>query len=688
MVVSVALMLVGVAPASADTPSLTPTVSTTDTTPATPATSTATPTPTPSSTPAVVPTARTAMATATPTPTPTPSTAPPSGPCIDSSKVSYTYDASTNSGAILVPYAPETSGLLCHPFYVTAASWNYTTNAVWPQALNVAQTQKLAKITSTGTYHYSATVTCGQGDIYASFDSQPDPTATLIAPGLAAPGVPFAEHFLHDMGFKGTSPTYVQQSTSCWIPPLTPETGTPTFVTANCTAPAPASKSFAETQTRLALVATGANTVSLPAVPGGVWTWTNNSDSNSASKTGSYAIGASYFGAPQDGFGNYTFTLTDGDAHDTYKVTGTTTTWTPLDASTLCVTPGDPTFAAQTCDGTSGSLVGGSITVDLKTGLVYEIQGGPDNIDIKNVSTATTTGLKPGDYTVSVTNVPGYILDLTGQTSWPVTIPIDAYAGDCTLDTLASWDASVSGTDAVCTSSTTSAGTITLGHTLPDQLGKIDYKILNVATGVTQDLGTVASSVSEAPGDYVVTAKAAGARDGLNPSVQHSVVQPDGSQVFDTITIAAYDGDCLPTLAGFDAGATFAPATCRGSDGTSGTITFVTTEGEVDYTITNLATQVTTDLGTTTSSLKVAAGSYSVAAKVVHTGDTIFEFNAASGTLPTITVAAVTTICSALQTLAFTGVASPGLGLSLAASMLILGLAGLFVRRRYGRSAK
>jgi hypothetical protein len=405
-----------------------------------------------------------------------------------------------------------------------------------------------------------------------------------------------------------------------------------------------------------------------------VWTWTNNSDSNAASRTGSYAIGASYFGAPQDGFGNYTYMLADGDAHDAYKVTGTTTTWTPLDTSTVCVTPGDPSFAPQTCNGTSGSLVGGSITVDLKTGLVYEIQGGPDNIDIKNVSTATTTGLKPGDYTVSVVSAPGHFLDITGPTAWPVTISIDAYPGDC-LPTLPVWDAGATGSPAVCLPAGP-FGTITLTHAIGED-GMVDYSILNVATGISTDAGSAVVSVQEPAGDYVVTATPTVKDDGIS----------GGTNVF-PVTVAAYDGDCLPTLAGFDAGATVSPATCKGADGTSGTINLITTPGEVDYTITNIATGVTTDLGTSTSSLKVVAGSYRVAAKVVHTGDTIFEFGAASGTFATIAVAAVITICSTLQTLAFTGAASPGLGFALAGGMLILGLAGLFVRRRYGRSAK
>jgi hypothetical protein len=573
--------------------------------------------------------------------------------CISPSQVSYTYDPSTNSGVITVPTDPTSNGVLCDPFYVTAASWKYTSNNTWPQNLDVVH--KLGKISTSGTYDFGAAVTCGQGDIYASYDANDQTLSPTKL--LTGPDANFVETFLDEMGFTGPSPTYFPQDADCWSP-LTPETGTPTVATATCAVP-------------------NGNLVTLPAVPGGIWSGTVD---DSAPMT--LAINTGYSGHPVDlgGFGTYTFTLTDGDAHDTYRVTGTTTTWTPVDVSTACVIPGDPDFAPQSC--VSDQLVGGSITVGLKPGvLVYSIKGGPNDVDIENVTNATTTGLAPGDYVVSVTTAPGFLLDLSGQTTWPVRISIDAYAGDCAqLPSHPLYHADASGTDAVCVPSLgENLGTITLAHSFDgeSEAGKVKYTITDNATGLTTNEATTVDSVQVPAGDY---------------TVQGVLVDPtDGIDVPNTFTIhiGAATGDCqLDTFALFNAGATFAPATCRGSDGTSGTITFVTTAGEVDYTITNLATQVTTDLGTTTSSLKVAAGSYSIAAKVVHTGDTISEFSAASGTLPTITVAAVTTICSTLQTLAFTGVTSPGLGIALAGSMLILGLAGLFVRRRYGRSAK
>ena len=142
--------------------------------------------------------------------------------CIPNSSVSYSYAPGSNSGDIVVTDTKNSTGLLCNPFWVTATSWLYTKDAVWPQVLDVVQ--KLPKISTPGTYHYAATVTCGQGDIYASTVAQPDPT-----PKLNGPSTPFPEHFLHDMGFAGPTPTYVQQATGCNV--LTPVQPTATSIT-------------------------------------------------------------------------------------------------------------------------------------------------------------------------------------------------------------------------------------------------------------------------------------------------------------------------------------------------------------------------------------------------------------------------------------------------------------------------
>ncbi len=130
--------------------------------------------------------------------------------CIPNSSVSYTYLPGSNGGVITVTDLANSTGVLCHPFWVTATAWLYTKDAVWPQALDTSTTEYLPEISTPGSYPYAAQVTCGQGDIYASTVSEPMPT-----PVLNGPDTPYVEHFLHDMGFTGPTPTYVQQATSC-----------------------------------------------------------------------------------------------------------------------------------------------------------------------------------------------------------------------------------------------------------------------------------------------------------------------------------------------------------------------------------------------------------------------------------------------------------------------------------------
>jgi hypothetical protein len=143
--------------------------------------------------------------------------------CIPNSSVSYTYSPATNSGDIVVTDIKNSTGVLCSPFWVTATSWLYTHDTTWPQVLDVVQ--KLPKISTPGTYHYAAAVTCGQGDIYASTTAQPSPTSVLNGPND-----PFTEHFLHNMGFTGPTPTYMQQPTGCNV--VTPVAPTASAITA------------------------------------------------------------------------------------------------------------------------------------------------------------------------------------------------------------------------------------------------------------------------------------------------------------------------------------------------------------------------------------------------------------------------------------------------------------------------
>jgi hypothetical protein len=147
----------------------------------------------------------------------------PTPECLPKSAVSYTYSPVTNSGAVTVvnPNPAKYSNDLCDGFWVTATSWKFLAgDSIWPQKLDVVQ--KLAKITTVGVYTYEAPVLCGQGDIYASFVSQPDPSAYLLGPnqpgtGPSTPGGTFTETFLHNRGFSTSSPgnTWTQDEPGC-----------------------------------------------------------------------------------------------------------------------------------------------------------------------------------------------------------------------------------------------------------------------------------------------------------------------------------------------------------------------------------------------------------------------------------------------------------------------------------------
>ncbi len=150
-------------------------------------------------------------------------TPPPN--CIPGSAVSYTYDGPSNSGVIHVENVPSASGELCEGFWVTATSWKYKTDKVWPQTLDqLDYVNGKQKITTPGDYPFKAVITCGQGDVYASFTEQPEP-----GPVLTGPSTPYVEHFLHAMGFTGPTPTYYNQTPGCnTVVPVAPTVTTAT----------------------------------------------------------------------------------------------------------------------------------------------------------------------------------------------------------------------------------------------------------------------------------------------------------------------------------------------------------------------------------------------------------------------------------------------------------------------------
>jgi hypothetical protein len=286
-------------------------------------------------------------------------------PCIAASDVSYTYDPATNSGTVTVANPAGSSGKLCNGFWVTAVSWKYAGSEIWPQNLdqNNPMPENLGTffVDEPGTYNYAADVECGQGDIYASYDAQPVPTSQLFGPSN-----PYAEHFLHEMGFSGPNPTWTQDAAGCNT--ATPVAPVATPITACDT---DGSLTFGPTTGVVYNLTTGNGT-------SGLWEVTATPATNY------------YFDGPQV----VTFS---GD----------------LGTPTACATPAAPDVTQAICDTDSGVVTSGYITVPSTPGLDYRLG-----------TTLLTPGavieLAAGDYTITVTEQSGYTN--TGATSFPITI--------------------------------------------------------------------------------------------------------------------------------------------------------------------------------------------------------------------------------------------------------------------------
>ena len=96
------------------------------------------------------------------------------------------------------------------------------------------------------------------------------------------------------------------------------------------------------------------------------------------------------------------------------------------------VAPGDPKPSPAVCvPGSDGKIGNGSIWVDLKTGLIYTIDG--PGVHISPVTQATNY-LPVGQYTVSVTAADGFVL--TGDAKWPFTLDIYPPDHGCATPTL------------------------------------------------------------------------------------------------------------------------------------------------------------------------------------------------------------------------------------------------------------
>ncbi len=146
--------------------------------------------------------------------------------CVESSLAvySYTYVAATASGVITVTSGDAPEGTpLCSPLYVRAATWSYDrpTNGgtpSWPQTLKGYND---VTVNAIGTFSYGSPdpATCMQHDIYATLDATG--FAKLALPhNLLGSHNPSEPTFLHEtLPGDGPNPTYsTDVSTNCPVP--------------------------------------------------------------------------------------------------------------------------------------------------------------------------------------------------------------------------------------------------------------------------------------------------------------------------------------------------------------------------------------------------------------------------------------------------------------------------------------
>lgn len=181
-----------------------------------------------------------------------------------------------------------------------------------------ATPQTLVSDTGEATATLDATINCAptaetyQVDLYNTSDT----TTSLIRGGiLTAPNNPTEDLATGALG-QGVDPWKYVTIPACpaAAPVTVAESGTGTGTVVTCDP-------------------TSVNSIELDAVPGGVWHVSNPGNSGNSLPIG---VGLPVTtGAGGNGYVDYTFTLSDGDATDGYSVTPYSFDWTPVDPSTV-----------------------------------------------------------------------------------------------------------------------------------------------------------------------------------------------------------------------------------------------------------------------------------------------------------------------------------------------------------------
>ncbi len=405
--------------------------------------------------------------------------------CLPPSAVSYTYDntffdgSPANQGDITVHQLDPTvySDTLCYGFWVLAAGWQYEGLGTWPQTLEgTAAANNGQEITKVGTYpyHFGYPVTCGQGDVYASY------RGPIELPHELTGSSPDVENFLSQMGFvredHNPNDTWMATDPSCHVvTPVAPQ------VTAQATCDAPGHISWTDIDGKISYALTkgdgktGINEVTATAL--GNWIFPDGSTT--------HVFKHLYLGTPED----------------------------------CPATPGDPSSSPAVC--TDGVLGNGTISVDLQPGVLEYTLTAPGGKT--TTITQATTSVPAGAYTVHVTALAGHVLADNPAQPWTVdgngwvsTVTVDAPTG-CQLPTDADFSIDWTSTNAQCAGG---AGTITVGPA--EFAGFVNFFIDGkpVTPGV---------AVKAAAGDHIVSATPADPADTVDNSPQTATVKPSGA---------------------------------------------------------------------------------------------------------------------------------------------------------------
>jgi len=225
------------------------------------------------------------------------------------------------------------------------------------------------------------------------------------------------------------------------------------------------------------------------------------------------------------------------DGTSTQSFTGTLAAQlSPTDPScvTLVTLATDPEVAPQTCVNEE-TLTSGYITVAVTDHVTYSIVGTSQGSTVNIADASAKTLLVPGDYLVTATADPGFVLAAGHTGPWALTV--NAYDGVCQQSTtLAPIPTGVTYTNQVCTAGTAGGGTITVGHVEEADFFNIGIDYFINGTKVTSQTTTVPA------GTYTVTA---------SPTPGGDASIRDGDQNSWTITIASPSTSCgdLKTLA-------------------------------------------------------------------------------------------------------------------------------------------